>query len=565
MPIPDRAPDSAIEDTESIETDIPTLFKLYAEPIDLLRSMSRPSVSSGANKSSDPNIAIVKSDFDNILVSNVRAMESRAHTFYRMLGFPVVGSDGSFYNPGFDPNSAGSFTKRQAVNGKISTSLQTVMTTRETNPDTLRQIFANQDVGSSTYALMLRYPIPFKVLADGVAPLDPDQQFFTVDDRSAVAALLTIQNPLLADSIGAVAGTVNGAKHILKPFTVDPRIENTVMPDANKICVPFLANKKTTLIAPNIYVQRPGLESIISQRLSDQSVDTNFLTDVSNIIAGATTPVTTISLDRETIIDTIEALATDNAISGDATDTFQNFSDIQIINVTRLIKTIKQVVKQLSKAMTTIDRAKQLINFMPVPSTDGPITGPNGAALSRSATSNALSDVDNKIVELRIKKLNAERQVVPQQDLGFFASPFAGSSGTDSVKVFNDQLQDLVSKRDGIAEEAFKAMRDIEMITGEISGLGLIDILAVYTALWAIDTETLINFLDDDAISRLFNFNPIYQGVPEVAARNGGTKKSMIDVLTTFEGKVSSILGFADKLLANQLLSPLVVFGGSTE
>lgn len=562
--LPDVVIETGSEDTQDIESDIPTLFKAYISPIDKLRSFSRPSTGSSANQSNNSNIAIVKSDFDNIQVSNVRAMESRAHAFYRMLGLPVVGSDGSFYSPGFDPAAAQTFTKRQAINGKISTSLQTLMGVRETNPDQLRLIFANQDTGSSTYAILLRYPIPFKVLADGDQPLDVDPQFFVVDVRNDVANLLAAANPLLADDINAVVSTVNGARHILRPFIVDPRLENTVMPDSNKICVPFLSTKATTQISPNVFAQRPGIEAIIRQRLSDQTVNATFLTDVNSIISSQNAAGTTTTFNRDTLVTTIEALATDNNVSNATKDLFTGFTDTQIDTVSSLILLIKQVVKQLAHSMMTIDKAGAKINWFPVPSADGPGTGATGASLSRTGT-NALSQLDAKILELRILKLNAQSQVVQQADIGTFASPFTGSSLPDNIKTYDDQLQELIQKRDRIAQEAFNAMGNIEMITGEVAGLGLIDVLTIYTALWAIDTESLINFLDDDAFSRLYSSNPSFQGVPEVSARNGGSTKGIIDVLTTFEAKVSNILAFADMILAEQFISPIDATGGSTE
>jgi hypothetical protein len=188
-----------------------------------------------------------------------------------------------------------------------------------------------------------------------------------------------------------------------------------------------------------------------------------------------------------------------------------------------------------------------------------------GASLSRAGTSNALSDIDNNIIELRIKKLNAESQFNQQMDLGSFASPFVGSSGADKIKLFSDQLQEQIQKRDRIAEEAFIAMGNIETITGEISGLGLIDILSIYTALWAIDIDTLIGFLDDDSFQRMITFNPTFANISAISSRKNGNKITITTILSKFEDKVSSLLSFADKLIANQLVSPTEIFGGSIE
>lgn len=574
MKISKPAPETGIDDTSSIDANIDNLSTRYIQPIDKLRSISRPGLSPGVGNSNSSAIPIIKSDFSSLQINNAKPLESRAHTFYRMLGFPVA-TDSGFYNPGFDPAATSTFTSRQSINSKIPQALQSVMNQRETDVDTRVQVFKNQDVSSSVYAILLRYPLPFNVLTSGVQPLDVDKQFFTVDDRKSAAAYIAKINSSLGSNITSAAGNFFGARHILKPFIVDPRIENTVMPDTNKICVPFLLDKKATKIAENSYCQRPGIELIIRQRLSDSVVDTEFLNQLSNVISGTVTSgvnqgtltssglIAANGLDRGTIVDTIEALTGSNNIDSSVTDTFTNFTNTQINTVATLVETIKAVIGELAKAMLTIDRASQQINWFPIPGSSGPGTGAVGASLSRSGTSSAMSVLDNNIVELRIKKLNAQIQINSQPDLGDFASPFAGSSGSDSIAVFDNQLQQLVQKRDKIAQDALIAMGNIETITGEISGLGLVNILAIYTALWAIDIGSLINFLDNNSFQRMITNNPTFLNVSEVSSRKNGTTISITKVLSTFESLLSNILSFADTLLSNQLLSPSEFTNGS--
>jgi hypothetical protein len=487
-----------------------------------------------------------------------------------MLGFPVVASDGSFYNPGFNPIGGKTLDKKQAVNAKIANSpIQNLMSTRELLPLSLKKIFAKQDLSSSVYALVLRYTGPFQVLDDSKQPLDVDNQTFTVDARNTEIALFASYNEQMSDKILAtssafgstpVGQNFSGGQHILRPFCVDPRIENTVMPDKNRICVPFLKDKTTTRLHANTYLMRPGLELIIRDRLQAQVEDKTFLNDIQKIISGDKSPSSSAtSLDLETLRSTVMALADQNKLEGnDILDIFNGFTSIQVETVSQLVKIIKVVIKQLYVAMQQIDEAKTKINWVPVPSVEGPGTGPQGAVLSRVGVNNAGSEIDLKITELRIKKLNADRLMTDRKDLGTFASPFSSNLVGEKAKTYDAQLQEEVQKRDRIADTGFRAMGVIETITGEISGLGLIDILSIYTALWAIDIKSLIGLLDDEAFQRLVTYNPTLKPLADQAR---GT--NVLSALGDFEHQLINILSFADKLLAQQQGSPLEELGGT--
>lgn len=569
--IPTQAFETGFEDIQNIENNIQTLSTTYISPIDSIRSISRPSTSPPVSKSSNDNVSsVTNNDFSNINIDNNNFLESRAHAFYRMLGFPVVTSDGNFYNPGF-PSSLGNVDNRKNINDNFFKSpLQTLVNLRETLPIELRNVFARQDINSSIYAMVLRYVKPFNVIADGGQPLDVDSQHFTVDTRNSELGLFIANNPQLFTSILAstsffantvVGQNLSGGQHILKPFVTDPRIVNTVMPDKNIIAIPFLKDKQALQIEPNIYAKRPGLELIIRQRLTDQVQDKTFLNDVQKIISGTSSPGTTdiSNIDFETLRSTVSALANDNNLQGDDILKLLNgFTSVQIVTVGNLIKLIKSIVKKLNDAMSKIDQAKMKINWLPLPSVDGPETGQKGAVLNKTGINSASSDIDIRITELRIKKLNADRAITDQDDIGTFASPFSGSVGGENISLYDDQLQELIQKRDKIANEAFKAMGDIEIITGEISGLGLIDILAIYTALWAIDIKSLIGLLDSDSFDRLTTNNP---DLKAVATQAHGT--TVLSSLQDFEQKLINILSFADSLLIKQLASPLDEPGGS--
>lgn len=573
MVLPDLAPEVGIDDIENIDTDIIVLASKFIAPIDKIRSKARPATSAPGNKNNSSITENIKNDFRDLQVDTLRPLESRAHAFYRMLGLPVVGSDTAFYNPGFDPSGVKTSEKRQAINTNYSNKFKNLINLvqlREKRAQERKAVFARQDLSSSLYALLLRYPLPFNVLDPNKTALEVDAQTFTVNDRELETFIFASDNANFQDQILAAGDKFKTGSKILRPFIVDPRIENTVTPDVNKICVPFLKDKKATKLDSANFLARPGLELIVRQRLTSSGEDVNFLKDVENIISeNKSAGVTATALERQAVIDTLTALSDANKIDNNTRDIFTGISSLQVTTINGLIKTIKSIIKRLAQAMLTIDEAKTKINWIPIPSAeDGPGGGPLGASLSRVGLKNSSSDLDTIITELNIKKLNAERRAQALEDLGDFASPFTSNSNLESVTKYSEQLDELVQKRDRIANEAFIAMGHIETIVGEISGLGLIDILAVYTALWSIDMASLINLLDDNSFKRMYNFNPEFRGQTEVGARfiqNGQNTVNISTVLNNLENKISNILSFADKLLADQLQSPLEGSSGSTE
>lgn len=566
MPLPKLAQESASEDLAQMESDVPTLFKKFVEPIDRLRSQSQPSNSQPQSKSNDPNFSAVKNDFKDLKIDSFKSLESRTSAFYRMLGFPVAGSSTAFYNPGFNPEGAKNETKKQKIiTGFLNDlkDIKTLVESRETKSRENKELFIKRDLEASIYTLLLKYHLPFNLINPDKTAFQTDPQTFTVTDRQVEITFLSNFNEAIKDRVVAVGDKFKTGQKILKPFIVDPRVENTVTPDLNQVCVPFLKDKKSTAIYNNTYLPRPGIELILRQRLSNTTENAAFLKDVENIITDTKAAgIDTETLDLQSITDTLAALSDKNQISLETKDIFKGFTDLQITTVTGLIKTIKVLVKKMVESIMIIDSARSKINWIPLPSSDGPITGPLGAELSRVGLKNVKSELDLKITELRIKKLNSERQIKQIDDLGEFASPFKNNSNQENVSQYSEQLDDLIQKRDKIAQDAFQAMSFIEMITGEVAGLGLIDILAIYATLWTISLETLLGFLDTDSFQRLYDNNKDFQGNPAVTQRQAGVTVSIDEVLKRFQSTLQNILSFADKLFNDNLQAPNQGIGG---
>lgn len=543
--LPDQVLDQGFEDTESIDDDIDHLFQKFITPIERIRSISQ--APPGKFQSNQKQVGI-----SNLKIDPVNSLESRCHAFYRMMGFPVLGG-GNFYNPGFSPIPKIS-TNRDSINSSIDQQSLNAMNLREQQFQLFSQMFASQGLDSTVFGIIQRHTKLFNML-------DSNTVTKSIDGRQNDIDALKKMLPDLATSIDDAVSSfskrmgygMTSAKHIIKPFNVNPAIDFVVMPANNKVCVPFLSDINSTKISasPDIFLIRPGIEYIIRARLKDSNPDPVFLTQIQNIITQNTQNQ---SSDVDTIKNTIEALANQNNIQNpDVTNIFATFSSTQVLVVNQLVKTLKVVISLLHDAVTDLDKVESKITFLPIPSPQG---FEKIGTLKDSAPTTKL---ENDIVVLTIKKLNADQDIAIDRSLGTFAtSTYTNLEKTD---IYSQQLDELTQLKTDIGNKGLQNLRTIELITGEASGFGLIDILAIYTALWAIKIEELLGFLDSDSFDRLYNLNPTLRS-DAVMSKKNGSGTNITDALSALEQKVGNILSFADLIFTGTFISPQESQGG---
>jgi hypothetical protein len=157
-------------------------------------------------------------------------------------------------------------------------------------------------------------------------------------------------------------------------------------------------------------------------------------------------------------------------------------------------------------------------------------------------------DVEKKIVQLQVKQSLAKLQ----QDIGETAegTPLAFSDFTISEfqnlnDLFTKQLQEQQNKRSKLEADASNALRSIEFISGEVSGLGLIDIMVIYMALWSLDVDVLLNLIDDTAAERLSKINELSTaGTTSRASQPGNA----LDAYAKLADRIQTILSYGDML-----------------
>lgn len=551
--------EDGVDDTQTIEIDIKALANKFLFPIDALRSNSAvPLVSNQFTlvSNQDEPEAIVTKLFSGLEVNPNRPMESRASAFFRMIGLPISDQTGSYYNPGFEPNIRNKLEAREKVNSTLLSdqALARLINDRERWPHERRVIFSAQDAKARAYTISLRHIKPFLSLADGLGPFDADTQVFQIQSRKEEL------KDFLDDSGNPLVHDFDKGKHILKPFIPHPQIAATIIPQTSHICVPFLANKNSTLLSPNDPpLKRPYIEYICRLRLKQQETDPTLVSEVQRLLTGTKTAAGEVV--AQTISDTVSALIDNNTLIGgnnnEIIKIISNFTTLEVSTIANYVKTIKKTVETLVNIIDDLNAGLDAFDIQPVAGSEGPEFPDQNAFVK---TVGGASELEAKIARLKLEQdVELFRNKVESQKLGAIGgdigSLFAGPSVAVVKKDLSSQIQRLERVRDEVGHKLLEHIADIERITGEISGLGLIDVLAIYTALWAIDLDTLVALLDEDAFNRLYELNPELRNSAVIARKNGGGI-NIPDALQNFEKKVFNILSFADKLVVDIKRNP---------
>lgn len=521
--------DEEFKDDQNFDVNIDEVYKKYIADIDNIRSK--------ANKQGN-----IDKDFQ----------ESRCHAFYRFLGLPVVASDGqTLYSPGNDiPNNSNLFFinyKKQVVS-KISKDMFKLMDARENLPQYYLSIFAAQDINASYLAMgssQTRYfssPFP----ESDADPFDIDAAKNSIFSSPLGVSL----KETIFDSANEVNPTVNFSQrqHILKPFMVDPRIDDSVNPRENRIRVPFLTNKNEAKLRENVFLQGPYIETVCRERFNISSKSLVVGENTKKIIENIKKGEANISEENKKLFESIfnPDLIYENVYLA---------NNINIIRsmLKKLVASIVSVQKVLSADPDCHDSAEY--NWVPIPNSRGPEYGNKTRGIMDQQADISNKQKDRELIDLiyaqQITDMNNKFKAQDKAVLGKFAFDDIGladigNSSNSWGDKREDSIADLQKQRQALTDQANLSLREIEIIMGEFSGLGLCDILAITTALWIVDKTTLLNLLDDISIERMAK-DPNLQSA-EVLARNQQATMTPIVALTNFELKVKEVFELMDSM-----------------
>ena len=468
------------------------------------------------------------------------AQESRCHAFYRILGLPVVNSDGSqFYNPGFDIVKYKGLDRTITLPIKITiatsvgTKFEAISGARETWAANTAQIFSSPTsveagvlaLTSGTYgsggAINKRV---FNVLKNVTDPFDylSAHQTFAITTQTCTvghqAQLLSVFQDAAANTILAFAdGTAKTPasfffqhQHIIAPFTVDPRIDfsiwgnesTTFQGSSRRVAVPFVPDATYLQVSSTATAQRPIIESIIRARV----YQANQIMEAGTTIATAQALI--MSDPAIGNIPFIGSTPISNVFSGSVFNLSQqnSFADT--------LSSIQTMIDKLVAALHVVQNAQGVYYWLPSPNTTGPEGGcnPRPVPLNPNFSADLVTDEDYNIIQNQIQALFSQplsatsaSGAVPDLGNSAFTTPIMSfnKNTTDAQGSLSSNTMNMLNtKRTKKLSDAANALQIIEMIMGEFSGFGLCDIIAIVGALYTMSLEDLVGFLDDDAYQR---------------------------------------------------------------
>ena len=524
------AVDEILSDDQNFKIDIDKIYEDFIKEINDIRSHTNLT---------SMDVAI---DLDNSAIklkSNEVPQESRCHAFYRLIGLPVIGAGGDSYSPGFyltDNGKEDKLSNKKKIADDVPKEVKLLHFLREVSAPTFENIFSTQSVDSSVLALSSFNIRSFAApLLKGGTPFDPSIPSYTVAGDDTVNNNISFSFELSyyvdenGDQISASSpGLARSRSHIIKPIMVSAPIELTVLPSEKRVSVPFPEDKSKTLIGHDMYVRRPYIELVCRVRFDGRNkIDTRTPSQQETI--------TFIQED-----DTFKDLEIIKSISEGVGAVTNESNFIKFFNIIRAMST------ELIKAVTDIDKVRSKYLWVPISSKKGPEFGSQtrDLVLKDPNNSNADREIISQVIKQRFAEITGDVLTTTKKDLGNFSLGTIqitpdNSSGLGNIN--SNNLDNELDKRNSECNKANSALRKIEIIMGEFSGLGFCDIIAIYGALWLIDKKDLLGLLDIDAFGRM-------KEVPELKSDPDLNNRSTpLAAIEAFEKKVKELYELMDK------------------
>lgn len=546
----DQIPNQAnYQDAQNFDIDIDKIYNDFILAIDRVRSYTNCSAISNQSainifQSGDLTLSKLKSQG----FISLKPQESRCHAFFRIIGFPVVSNAYKIYNPGHDIIYDSSRTIGAAVSSaKLSIAGNPIAKFRELSlqrENYVSSILNTFNLTRTIDASVLALSSGFKI-RQFATPLINNSEAFDMEtknqqykiDLSSLVGLNEKKLTEYVDIFGNLPTKLQSQRtHIIKPFIVDPVIDFTVNDATKLISVPFVQNKIQLMVKDNVFVNRPIIEqvirdrfTVINQQSSVGTADKSVIDYIKSIPA----------IQNEAIINSIS--------SGDVYKLGEQTQFVKFINI------IRAMVSKLVESQLIIFSAQSKYYWVPVPSLSGPEDGcsTQGVFLSTKVPSDFITTRDQAIIEAKIRttinQVNAQTsniQGVPDVG-GFSFDSFKTTFGPDTSNALGDigtqSLKELTKKRSSELQKANDALRSIEIIMGEFSGLGLCDIIAIMGALYIMPKQDLLGFLDDDAVKRM-----------NISLKLNESKTDIQTTMKSFTSSVKDYYNLMDKIYQDQ-------------
>src|SRR5690606_6315643 len=271
-------------------------------------------------------------------------------------------------------------------------------------------------------------------------------------------------------------------------------------------------------------------------------------------------------IGRENIREIASAVVGQVIDDDDSVKILNGAGNVELYTLNDLVKTLKGVVHIYRKSIEKIAEISSQIMWVPLSNEGGPEFGTEvstGFVIPKKF-------ISSWTLEQRIRKLENKSSIARRQlEIGenedntpLTFGDFTISEFQNVSKIYDLQIQDEKNKRTQLEAEASNALRTVEIIAGEVSGLGLVDILAIYIALWSLDISVLLNLVDDTAIQRITQSSE-WQSIrsKDLIDRSNSIGNAK-DAYEAFVNRIYSILSYADRLYDREQSSPNEQEGG---
>jgi hypothetical protein len=184
------------------------------------------------------------------------------------------------------------------------------------------------------------------------------------------------------------------------------------------------------------------------------------------------------------------------------------YSDSEVISLSKYIYTLELLIDLWIENQKIIEET--MSNYYWLPTCINNIS-PEFGVKSNPLFSNTLSTaLDNQILQLNSRKdtlnlinnMSLDTVTADQYAFGQFDAVFSPDQFSGYKNILQQNVDNQMQHRTEQQQKAETALKNIEIICGGISGLGLIDIFVIISSLYLMDKNNLLGFLDVDAYSR---------------------------------------------------------------
>lgn len=533
--------ETVINDYQSIDLDINSLVDKFIKPIDRYRSRNAPNITS--NQLNQPG-----------LVSSDSLEESRCHAFYRMLGLPVIAPDGKFFNPGYNPRiDAKEIARQQSIVNSIPEPVRKHSQKRESESRMRYNVFRVGSETGTVFAITMGLRGAQRSFAvadlDSIKSLEkPPSQIQTLSERE-----IYIKKLYKKRSGGELTYTNKTVEHKIAPFMTDPIISANLDPNSGNQSVvvgaPFL-EKEDLEHEYNKYLKRPGLEFILRLRLRQQKIAEQSGVAIDNIDLSMFEDEISSGQQKEIAATLIDK---DGLSAEDVKQVLEGSGRVELYTVNNLVRMYKGLIHLYNENLEVIENVSKQIIWIPVSNDGGPEKGTEVS--TAFVVPSQFPDswvIERSISGLQVKAALANLQVeigetADETPLSF--GDFTISEFQNIANDFENQKQEEINKRNSLEAQASNALRVIELIGGEVSGFGLIDIIAIWMALWSVDVNVLLDLIDDPGAFRLNQIKELKTQATEDRAQREGFAKEAYEKLAE---RIQTILSYGDRLFKRE-------------